>query len=93
MNGEAIISVTAAVVAIVQILKASAWCVRHALVLLFAVSALAVGLWAYSAGALTQATAFQLFAGWAAVSLSAAGVFGVVRATPDQVTAFRKPKE
>jgi len=92
MNGEAIIGISAAVVGLMQLLKTAPWIKRYALILIFLVSALAVGLWGWSEEALVRATAFQFFAGWIAVSTSAAGVFGLVRSAPEQLAEFRKPK-
>lgn len=90
MDGQAIIIVSGAVVALSQLVKGSDLAKRHALLVVFTLSAVGVGLWGWSAEAFTRASAFEFFIGWVAVATSAAGVFGIVRATPDAVAAFKK---
>ena len=53
-------------------------------------AAIGVGVWGWSAEAFERATVFEFFAGWVAVSMSAAGVFGFTRATSAEVTALKK---
>jgi len=90
MNAEAIILIGGAVAGLLQVLKTSAFVKRHALLWVFAISLLATLLWGWSEGTLMRETAFQFFAGWVAVTTTAAGVFGLIRATPDAVAAFTK---
>lgn len=92
MTGEAIVTVSAAVVALTQLLKWSRavpdrWGALAVLVL----AALGVGLWAYSAGSYQRADTWMYFSGWVAVSTSAAGVFGFTRAASSAVTAAKAP--
>jgi hypothetical protein len=80
MSAEAIITVSAAVVALVQVIK---WALGRdgwgpAIVLL--VSLLGVAVWAVSQGEAAWASAWSYFAGWVAVTTSAAGVYGFTRA-------------
>jgi hypothetical protein len=80
MSAEAIVTVSAAVVALVQVIK---WALRRdgwgpAIVLL--VSLLGVAVWAVSQGDATWASAWSYFAGWVAVATSAAGVYGFTQA-------------
>ncbi|MGN6361006.1 MAG: hypothetical protein ACTHNK_11530 [Thermomicrobiales bacterium] len=80
MSAEAIVTVSAAVVALVQVIK---WALRRdgwgpAIVLL--VSLLGVAVWAVSQGDIARASAWSYFAGWVAVATSAAGVYGFTRA-------------
>ena len=81
MSGEAIISVSAAVVALVQLIKWSGMIPdKFGPLAVLVLSALGVAVWVYSEGTFTRSGVFQLFAGWIAVSTSAAGVCGFVRA-------------
>jgi hypothetical protein len=80
MNAESIVTVSAAVVALVQVIK---WALRRdgwgpAIVLL--VSLLGVAVWAVSQGGATWSAAWSYFAGWVAVATSAAGVYGFTQA-------------
>lgn len=85
MDGAAIITVSAAVVGLTQILKWSSLPTTGFIpvVLVFVLSALGVLLWGISTeAAFTRALLWPYFAGWVAVSTSAAGVFGLAQATP-----------
>jgi hypothetical protein len=91
MNGEAIMTISAAVVAVVQLVK---WAgLKDALgpvaVLFFAAAGTA--LWAWSVGDFSRATTFAYFAGWVTVATSAAGVFGFTRAASAGVTSMKPP--
>lgn len=92
MNGEAIIAVSAAVVALTQLLKWSnavpdKW---GPLAVLF-LALVGVGLWGYSQGDFQRASTFAYFAGWVSVSLNAAGIFGFTRAAATAVTSATSP--
>lgn len=92
MSGEAIVAVSAAVVALTQLLKWSklpdAWGPLAVLVL----AALGVGVWAFSQEMLPARTeVFAYFAGWIAVATSAAGVFGFTRAAANAVISAAPP--
>ena len=78
MNGEAILTVGAAVVALTQMAKwamqgkGDAW----GPLIVFALSALGVGLWGFSQDTFVRTDTWAYFAGWIAVALSASGVYG-----------------
>ena len=91
MTGEAILTVAAAVVGLVQLLKWSGYVSGRMAPLAVFISALfGVLLWGWAMNALSRETAFDFFAGWISVSTSAAGVFGLVRESAAAVTAMRK---
>jgi len=50
-----------------------------------------VALWAFSQGTFSRESSFDYFAGWLAVSLTAAGTFGFTRAASSAVTAAKAP--
>lgn len=89
MDGAAIVTVAASVTALVQILKWSS-VPTHGLIpvlLVFTLSALGCLLWAVSHEAgFAWSLVWDYFAGWIAVSTSAAGVFGLTRAVAAEVT-------
>lgn len=91
MNGEAIISVSAAVVALTQIVKWSGLPDRWGPIAVLALAAIGVGVWGYSQGGVMQADVFTYFAGWIAVATSASGVFGFTRAAASAVTSAKPP--
>jgi hypothetical protein len=92
MGAEAIMTVSAAVVAFVQLVK---WAglpdkVGPIAVLLF--SAAGIYLWVWSeVGMFDRHLAFQYFAGGIAVATSAAGIFGFTRAATGAVTSAKAP--
>lgn len=90
MNAEAIVSVSAAVVGLVQVVKWAGLPSRFGPFAVLLISAIGVWLWGWSAEMLSRASAFQFFYGWVAVLTSAAGVFGLIRATPEAITSFKK---
>lgn len=89
MNGEAIIAISAAVVALVSLVKWAGVSERFGPICVLALSALGVGFWIWSSGPLERTAAFQIFAAWIAVSTSAAGVYGFTRAGAEQLTRFK----
>ena len=86
MNGEAIVSISAAVVALVQLVKWAGLKDGYGPLAVLLLALAGVGFWAWSMDGLTRATAFSYFAGWIAVSTSAAGVFGFSRASATALT-------
>lgn len=91
MDGEAIVTVSAAVVALVQLAKWGFVPDRYGpLAVLFA-SFVGVGLWGVDQYQRFTETAglFEYFAGWIAVTTSAAGVFGFSRASASTLTQMR----
>ena len=91
MDGQAILSVSAAVVALTQIVKWGGLPDKWGPISVLMLSLIGVAFWGYSVGNFEQARAFEYFAGWIAVSTSAAGVFGFTRAANTAVTAAKAP--
>jgi hypothetical protein len=91
MTADAIVSVSAAVVALVQLVKWSGLPDKQGPLAVLAISALGVVFWGWSQGSLTRASAFGYFVGWIAVATSAAGVFGFTRASGDAVSRLTSP--
>lgn len=91
MDAEAIMSVSAAVVALTQLVKWAGLPDRRGPFVVLALSALGVAGWGWSEGALDRTRAFGYFVGWIAVATSAAGVFGFTRAAPSAVTSAKDP--
>lgn len=91
MNGEAIVSVSAAVVALTQLAKWGGLPDRTGPLAVLIFSALGVGVWGYSEGEFSRPELFTYLTGWIAVATSAAGVFGFTRATVDAVTSAAPP--
>lgn len=91
MNGQAIVSVSAAVVALVQMVKWGGLPDRLGPPAVLLLSLIGVAFWGWSTGDVTRATAFGYFAGWIAVSTSAAGVYGFSRASGEALTRMTAP--
>jgi hypothetical protein len=92
MDGQAIITVSAAVVALTQLIKWSGLPDKLGPLSVLVLAAVGVAGWGWShETTYERAKAFEYFAGWIAVATSAAGVFGFTRAGTDAVTSARKP--
>lgn len=91
MSGQAIITVSAAVVALTQLAKWGFIPDRYGPVAVLTLSALGVTFWGWSTGDFSRASAFGYFAGFIAVATSAAGVFGFTRASAEAVTKATSP--
>lgn len=91
MDGQAIIAVSAAVVGLTQLAKWSGVPDERGPVVVLLLAAVGTAIWAYTAGNFGQATAFDYFAGWVAVAMTAAGIYGFTRAGSAAVTATRPP--
>lgn len=92
MSGQAIITVSAAVVALTQLLKfANVINDRRGPLGVLVLALAGVAFWGWTTGDFSRASAFGYFSGWIAVSTSAAGVFGFTRSVPDAVTATKTP--
>src|ERR1041385_3776799 len=76
MNAEAIVAVSAAVVALTQLVKWSGVDDKHGAWAVLILSLLGTVFWGWSNEAMTRRTAFEFFAGWITVATSAA--FAVV---------------
>lgn len=92
MSGQAIITVSASVVALTQLLKWSKVVSDQRGPLAVLVLALfGVAFWGWATGDISRASAFGYFAGWISVSTSAAGVYGFTRSGPESITATSTP--
>jgi hypothetical protein len=89
VDGQAIISVSAAVVALTQLIKWAGVNDRLGPLFVMLLSVVGVVFWGYAEGSYERAKAFEYFAGWIAVATSAAGVFGFTRAASDAVVRGR----
>lgn len=92
MSGQAIITVSASVVLLTQMLK---WGkivtdARGPIAVLI-LALIGVAFWGWSTGDFSRASSFGYFAGWLSVASSAAGVFGFTRAAPEAVTGTSSP--
>jgi protein-S-isoprenylcysteine O-methyltransferase Ste14 len=93
VNAEAIVTVSAAVVALTQIAKWSHLVEdNHGPLVVLALAVVGVVAWGVSNEAgFSRALIWPYFAGWVAVSTSAAGVYGFTRAFPDAITSTSNP--
>lgn len=91
MDGEAIVTVGATVVALVQLCKWGGLPDRRGPLAVLALSAIGVAVWGFTKGQFQYTQAFSYFAGWIAVATSAAGVFGFTRSGPESLTATKAP--
>ena len=91
MDGEAIISISAAVVALTQLIKWAGVPDKVGPLAVMVLSLLGTGFWGWSVGTFERMQAFTYFAGWIAVTTSAAGVFGFTRAGGDAVHRVTSP--
>ena len=89
MDSQAIMTVSAATLALVQLLKRAGLPDRLGAVAVLVLAALGVALWAVSRGGMDLHDAWDLFSSWIAVATSAAGTFGLARALPGAVSALR----
>lgn len=81
MNAEAILTVSAAVVALTQIVKWAGLPDKWGPLAVLLLALLGVAAWAFSQSVLPSREAiWPLFSGWINVALAAAGVFGFTRA-------------
>lgn len=92
MSGQAIVAVSASVVALTQLLK---WgkivSDQRGPLAVLVLAMFGVAFWGWTTGDITRATAFGYFAGWIAVATSAAGVYGFTRSGPEAITATSTP--
>ena len=93
MSSEAVVTVSAAVVALTTFFK---WwgvvAAPRAPLLVIGLSLLGTALWAYSTlPAWDRRLTWDLFTGWVSVTLAAAGTYGFTRAIPEAVSSFTVP--
>lgn len=91
MDAQAIITVSAAVVALTQLFKWGFVPDRYGPISVVLLSLLGVAFWAWSSEDFSRASSFQYFAGWIAIATSAAGVFGFTRAGSEAITKTSGP--
>jgi hypothetical protein len=91
MDGQAILTVSGAVVALVQLVKWMGLPDQRAPLAVLGLSALGVVFWGVTTGTFERTQAFGYFAGWIAIATSAAGVFGFTRSGPSSLTATKEP--
>jgi hypothetical protein len=92
MNAESIMTVSAAVVALTQLLKWLGMPNRVGSIAVLLLALVGVGLWAWSRPTLPDRTQFfEYFAAWIAVATASAGVFGFTRAASEAVTKTSTP--
>jgi hypothetical protein len=91
MDGQAILTVSAAVVALTQLIKWGGVPDRLGPIAVLVLALIGVVFWGYSEGTFERTKAFAYFAGWVSVALSAAGVYGFTRATSEAITKTSPP--
>lgn len=91
MDAEAIVSVSAAVVALVQLVKWAGLPDQRGPLAVLGLAAAGVGIWSFSIGTFERTQIFGYFAAWIAAATSAAGVFGFTRSGPESLTATKTP--
>jgi hypothetical protein len=91
MDAEAVLTVSGAVVALTQLVKWMGLPDQRAPLAVLGLAALGVLFWGISEGTFQRALAFEYFAGWIAVALAAAGVYGFTRSGPSSLTATQAP--
>lgn len=91
MSAQDAVTVSAAVMILVQFVKWQGLPDKRGPLAVLAISLLGVALWAYTKGNFTRETTFDYFMGWLSVSLSAAGIFGFTRSSAGAVTNLKAP--
>lgn len=92
MDAQAIITISAAVVALTQLVKWGGVPDKYGPLAVLLLAALGVAAWAYSANVIFERSqTFVYFAGWIAVATSSAGVFGFTRAGSEQLVKMKPP--
>jgi len=91
MTSQAIVTISAAVLACTQLLKWAGVRDNYGPIAVLAISLFGVVFWGWSNAAITRSSAFDYFAGWVAVSTSAAGVYGFSRASGTALTKLTAP--
>ena len=81
MQGVPILTVSAIVIALAQLVRWAGLPDRWAPLAVAVLAAVGVGLWAVAAGPAPPGAVFDYFAAWVSVATSAAGVFGFTRAS------------
>lgn len=92
MNAEAIVAVSAAVTGLTQVAKWAGLPDRWGPIAVLFLAAIGVVIYGYSQALLpSRLELFAYFAGWIAVALTAAGIFGFTRAGASAVISAAPP--
>jgi hypothetical protein len=91
MDGQAIVAVSAAVTALVQLGKWAGIPDKWGAVAVLVLSLLGIAFWAWSHGTFVRENSFDHFAAWIAVATGAAGIFGFTRAASGAVSSMTPP--
>lgn len=92
MNAQDIITISAAVVALVQLVKWAGIPDKYGPGAVLGLALLGVAMWGFSAQIpFARNQTFTYFSGWIAVATSAAGVFGFTRAAGEQLVRATPP--
>lgn len=85
LDASAILSISTAVVSLTQLAKWSGLPDHYGPIVVLVLSAVGVGVWAYSESVFSRAIVFDLFTGWIVIACAAAGVFGFTRAHAESI--------
>ncbi len=91
MNAQAILTVSAAVVSLTQLLKWGGLPDRAGPIAVLGLALAGVLFWIWTQGVFVRAEGFDYFAAWVSVSMSASGVYGFSRASGDALTRLSAP--
>lgn len=91
MTAESIITVSASVVALVQLVKWGGLPDRAGPLAVLALALAGVLFWIWSQGPFVRVDAFGYFAAWVAIATSASGVYGFSRASGEALTRLTPP--
>ncbi len=91
MNAQAILTVSAAVVSLTQLLKWGGLPDRAGPIAVLGLALAGVLFWVWTLGPFSRAQGFDYFSAWLNVALSASGVYGFSRASGEALTKFTAP--
>lgn len=91
MNAEAIVSVSAAVVTLTQLIKWAGLPSKYGPITVLVLAFIGISFWGWSTVGFppAQKDVFGYFAAWVAVATSAAGVYGFTRAAGENLATFK----
>lgn len=91
MDAQAVVAIAAAVVALTQLIKQMGVAAQRGPLVVLGVSLLGVGVWVWSHGVYSRASAFDILAAFIATATSAAGIWGFARSGPAALTSLKDP--
>jgi hypothetical protein len=93
MNADAVVAISAAVTACVQLVKWAGLPDRLGPIVVIVFSGVGVMIWLFSQAIWPPARTdtWVIFAGWVSVALGSAGIFGFTRATASAVMSAKPP--